>query len=341
MLLSSTTSLSGYLYTEEGKTYKPDSCQALKKAHEDQLIELEGLSRLQYPGKRIPANALKGINSIGYWNATKNQNWGLDWHRNEGIEIAFLESGQNTFSLQHADYILLPDNLTITRPWQPHKLGNPNVGVSKLHWLIIDVEVRQPHQEWKWPEWIILSDADLKDLTILLSHNENAVWKANKEIRNCFIELGAALKTDNAASNESIMRILINQLLLKLLHFLKSGKIDLNESLTHSLRSIELFLAELDIRKQWTLESMAHHCGMKITSFTHYFKQLKNMTPMHYLMTVRLEEAARLLTANADMPIKEIAYELEFNTSQYLSRVFHKHFRATPQEYRAKSLKIN
>ena len=325
----------GYHYTEEGKTYKPDNCKALKEAHSKNLIELEGLSRLKYPGKRIRDDALKGINSIGYWNATRNQDWGLDWHRNEGIEIAFLESGQNAFSLQNADYILLPDDLTITRPWQPHKLGNPHINVGKLHWIIIDVEVRQPHEEWKWPDWIILSSADLRELTIMLSHNEDPVWKANKEVRKCFIELGHAIKTDKEGTNESIIKILINHLLLQLLYFFRSGKIVLNESLTLGLRSIDLFIQEMDIRKEWTLEAMANHCGMGITNFTQYFKQLTNMTPMHYLVERRLEEAARLLTTDPQMPVKEIAYELEFATSQYLSKVFSKHFGVSPQEYRA------
>lgn len=334
MILSKPNLFSSYIYKEEGKTYKPDNCSALKEAHGKNLIELEGISRLKYPGKRIPDNALKGINSIGYWNATRNQDWGLNWHRNEGIEIAFLESGQNSFSLQNSDYILLPDDLTITRPWQPHKLGNPNINIGKLHWIILDVGVRQPHQEWKWPDWIILNEADIRELTIMMSQNETPVWRVNKEIRKCFVELGHAIKTDQEGSNESTIKITINYLLLQILHFFRSGKIELNESLTHSLRSIELFLNEIDIRKEWTLNLMARHCGMKITSFTHYFKQLTNMTPMHYLVHLRMQEAARMLKADRHMPVKEIAYELEFASSQYLSKVFHKQFGVSPQEYR-------
>lgn len=327
-------SVPNYLDKEKGKVYKADSCNPLKNAHKNQLIELEAISRLKYPGKKMPENALKGVNSVGYWDATQIQNWGLDWHRNEGIEITFLESGQNSFSVEDHNYILFPDDLTITRPWQPHKLGNPNIGIGKLHWVIIDVEVRQPHHEWKWPDWIILSPEDISSLTIMLSHNENPVWKANKEVRKCFIDLGHAIKNDKDGSNESIIRIIINHLLLQLLCFFRTGKIELNESLTHSFRSIELFIKNLDIKREWSLENMAADCGMGVTSFIQHFKKLTNMTPMNYLMKARLEETKRLLVADTDTPIKEIAYELEFSSSQYFSRLFHKQFGLTPHEYR-------
>ncbi|MEI9960533.1 MAG: hypothetical protein WDM76_05170 [Limisphaerales bacterium] len=34
---------------------------------------------------------------------------------------------------------LAPGHFTITRPWQLHKLGAPNIGPGRLHWLIVDV----------------------------------------------------------------------------------------------------------------------------------------------------------------------------------------------------------
>lgn len=305
----------------------------LKKAHKVGLIEVEALSRLNYPGEKISGNVLKGIDSVGYWDAIRDQDWGLGWHRNEGIEITFQETGQNSFSLKNASYTLLPDDFTITRPWQLHKVGNPNITIGKLHWLIIDVNVRKPHQDWEWPGWIILSDKDITTLTMMLRQNENPVWRGNKTIRKCFLELGNAIRTDEGGSNESTIKIMINELLLKLMAFFKEGKIELNELLTDKFRSIDLFLEELDIRKCWTLESMAQACGMGVTAFTYYFKKRTNVTPMRYLMNKKLREGAELLVSSSKS-VKEIAYELEFESPQYFSKVFYKHYNTPPLEYR-------
>jgi hypothetical protein len=47
-------------------------------------------------------------------------------------------------------------------------LGSPNIGIGRLHWLIIDLGVRYPNQEWVWPDWIILDRADLQELTKII-----------------------------------------------------------------------------------------------------------------------------------------------------------------------------
>lgn len=80
--------------------YEADTCIPLKKACDLGELELSALVRLDYPGRPIPAHMLKGVNSIGYWDADKQQNWGLDWHRNEGLEITYLETGSLDFETE-------------------------------------------------------------------------------------------------------------------------------------------------------------------------------------------------------------------------------------------------
>src|SRR5215218_6494646 len=120
-------------YQELNKIHHPDSCDPLIKAVDKGVIKLAALKRFNYPGKEFPNHVLPGVNSLGYWNAKVKQSWGLDWHRNEGIEFTFLASGNLTFSLGDKEYFLKSGDLTITRPWQPHKVGSPYIGISKLY----------------------------------------------------------------------------------------------------------------------------------------------------------------------------------------------------------------
>lgn len=322
---------------ENGEVYFADTCQPLKEAAQNKLVQMEAWGRFNYPGIKLSENELKGVNSVGYWDATFQQNWGLGWHRNEGLEISFIENGKIPFSVNGDDHILTTDNLTITRPWQLHRVGNPTISAGKFYWLIIDVGVRHPHQEWIWPKWIILSKTDLDELTKMFRQNEQPIWHTDPEIKKCFQKIGAALKKGPIGGNFSWMAVYINEILLNLLNLFRSGQINLMESLTESKRTVELFINELNnsYSEPWTLESMADHCKLKTTRFIHYFKQIVNDSPMQYLINIRLDAAAKLLRNDPKMNVKSICYECGFSSSEYFATVFRKKFNCTPREYRA------
>jgi AraC-like DNA-binding protein len=324
-------------YDPSGKlSFMADNCRPVKSAADAGELELTTLARDAYPGKRLSKSELTGIKSIGYWNIKKLQNWGLEWHTNEGIEICFLESGDLTFFLGDEKYNLAPNQLTITRPWISHKLGNPNVEVSKLHWLILDVAVRHPHQEWVWPNWVILNPKDLDKLTLYFRQNEQPVWKSTPELKDCFIKIGKVIKEGEEKDYESKLRVLINTLLIALLEHFQKGKILLDEELIESRRTVKLFLKCLEdhFYEPWTLPKMAAYCKLGTTRFTKYCDEISNCTPMQYINRIRLGKAAQMLHNQPDTSATDIAYQCGFSSAQYFTTVFKRHFGKTPQTFR-------
>lgn len=324
-------------YQDRETIYHPDTCLPLVEAHRLGKLQLEAWGRYSYPGLRLGPDELHGINSIGYWDTHQQQEWGLDWHRNEGIEITYVETGTNGFSIDGQEHMLVPGQLFITRPWQLHRIGNPTVAVGKVHWIILDVDVRQPHQEWNWPLWIILNQTDLDELTKLLRQNEQPIWNADADIRRCFQRIGQLLKDENLTSGESWIKLYINEILIHLLSLLRKGNITLNENLTSGRRTVELFityLAELLV-EPWTLESMATHCQLGQTRFVHYMKLITNMTPMQYLTFLRMQKAAKMLVDNIDLSVTSVGYECGFSSIEYFVTVFRKQYDCSPSSYRA------
>ncbi|MFY0598427.1 MAG: helix-turn-helix transcriptional regulator [Cyclobacteriaceae bacterium] len=324
---------------ENGTVYYADTCAPLVDAHRHGKVKFKALARHTYPGERLTEDT-KGLNTIGYWNANDEQDWGLDWHRNEGIEFHFLESGTMPYSIGNTEVDLLPGDITITRPWQAHKVGNPYVGIGKFYWIILDVGVRRPHEQWTWPDWIILSKEDMTRLTLLLRQNEKPVWKASNEIKECFKEIHKTIESDVQGSSSSKIRLHINELLIHLLEMFDMGNMELNESLTNSMRSAKQFLSELsnNVSFPWTIEEMARSAGLGLTRFTHHCKQITNLTPMQYLTHKRLEMAKKMLQDRHDLTATHIAYECGFASSQYFSTVFKKSEKCSPQEYRERVL---
>lgn len=330
------------IYKEHGKTYHADSCDPLSVAVRNAEVELKALSRGTYPGIHLQNGDMEGLRSVGYWDAKHDQSWGLEWHRNEGIELTYLETGAVDFALESSKCKLLPGSMTITRPWQPHKVGLPNVGVGRLHWIIIDVGSRHPHQEWKWPRWLILSHKDIAELTQFLSQNEKPVWKTSPDIQHCFKQIARTLASYEKKTGTSRLTVYINELFLLVLELFRTQKMTLSKSLTSARRSTELFLSALpaNVSEQWTLESMAETCGLGTTRFVHYCRQLTNCTPMEYLNRTRTTKAAELLRTKKEMNVTEIAFECGFSTSQYFATVFRKHHKCTPASYRRDGMQI-
>ena len=329
------------IFRDAGESFEADTCRPLVEAAGRREVELQALVHGHYPGRPLPAGVLAGLKSVGYWDAASPQSWGLPWHRNEGIEITFLESGKLAFGMDEKEYTLQPDALTLTRPWQQHRLGNPNVGVGRLHWLILDVGVRRPNQSWNWPRWVVLSPADLADLAGIIRQTEQPVWKASTEIRHCFHSIASAVASDRRGNSASVIAVRINELLLLLLRLLRSRKPQLNEALTTSRATVQMFLDDLTVHPEhlaleWTVQEMAESCGLGATQFIHLVRQIANTTPLSFLRQRRLDRAAQLLRGNGGLGIMEVAMACGFSSSQYFASVFKKCFGSTPSEYRAK-----
>ena len=327
-------------YHEAGKTYLADNCRPLIEAARAGQLTLNALGRAGYPGRRLGATQLPGLRSVGYWDAGSNQNWGLPLHRNEGIEISFIAGGQTSIAIEGQSRVLVHDEFMITRPWQPHQIGNPNIDACKLIWLIIDVGVRRPHQSWTWPDWIVLDRSDREMLTRCLRQNEQFIWSGTGEIRRCFLSLAQALETSQDATNSSRIALRINELLLALPDVFQRKKIPLRATFTSAERTVRQFLQELSatLDQPWTLESMAESCHLGVTQFVHYFRSETNLTPVKYLSLARIQMACDLLVKQPNTSITDIGFACGFSSSQYFTNVFRRQMRRSPREYREISL---
>ncbi len=316
--------------------YHADSCQPLKAAAERGELQLEALSHEPYPGRVLPAGDLGEVRSVGVWDAPVSQSWGLDWHRNEGVELTYVSHGNVAFAADEQKYLLKHGHLTVTRPWQLHRVGDPKLDACKLTWLILDVGVRQPHQTWRWPPWFVLSAENLARLTQLLQHNEQPVWPTDAAVRQGFEALERAVRAQGAATQETRLKLAVNALFLALLELLETKQLALDESLTSSRRSVELFLKTLPgcLEHPWTLEAMANACGLARSQFSGHCKDLTNLTPVDYLTQCRVDAATVLLSGQPHLRITDVALSCGFGSSQYFATVFRKYTGRTPTAFR-------
>lgn len=304
-------------------------------------IAMKSIAHGHHPGERLASSTLPGLKVIGYWNAERPQDWGLPWHRNEGVEFSFQSSGSNYFETANFSGDIVAGDLSITCPWQLHRVGNPHVQVGIRQWFMIDMGVDYPNKEWKWPSWIILTKEDKKTLSQLLMQNQRPVCRLSYRGVELWRRLYLALQKNEKESQISPLAILLNEILYLLIRELQSHLLDQPDDSSIAVRLIDEFFHEMKERpnllaKPWTLSAMAARCGMSNSIFCRHCQQLTNSTPKSYLNKLRIEYAAQALTADPEYPITELAIDCGFDSSQYFATVFKKMMQKTPTEYRNK-----
>ena len=226
------------IFSGHGHVYTADVCPALREAADKGSVRFNAYGRGHYPGTWLPKSWLQGLMSVGYWDAPAPQDWGLDWHRNEGIEFSSPSTGRTRFAVDNSSYRLSAGALTITRPWQRHRVGEPNVGPGRLYWIILDVGVRRPNQAWQWPDWVILSKPDRDELTRLLRQNEHPVWPASGEVKHSFAGLDETIDNSASTNRHSRLAVHLDELLLGVLETLSRQDIALDPALSSSQRTV-------------------------------------------------------------------------------------------------------
>lgn len=334
--------ISSPIFIYNNDTYVADTCLSLFQAADEGKVTMNAIAHGSYPGFRLDKDTLAGLSSIGHWDASTQQQWGLPWHRNEGFEICLLETGKLDYAIDKEEnrYLLKPGDITISHPWQKHRLGNPYIGPSRLHWIIFDVNVRRPNQQWQWPEWIILTKDDIDELTDFLRYSDIPVWRSTKQLRDCFDEISQIVNSDDPCSHISMLTVMINELFILLLEQFRLHGPQLQRAISSSQKTVELFIDDLQTNLNsaaylWTVDEMASQCGLGKTQFRSYFKQLTNMQPADYLTKCRINWATRLMARDRSVSIKVLGSKCGFNSSQYFSNTFKKIKGVSPKQYLA------
>ncbi|RCS24215.1 AraC family transcriptional regulator [Phyllobacterium salinisoli] len=96
-------------------------------------------------------------------------------------------------------------------------------------------------------------------------------------------------------------------------------------------RCLEFMHARLS--EDISLDELAAEARLSPFHFARMFKQSVGVPPRVYLTRLRMEKACELL-AQTDLPVTEIAQEVGYSSNQVLARIFIKHQRMSPSDYR-------
>jgi AraC family L-rhamnose operon regulatory protein RhaS len=319
------------VFRQPGSLLYADNCRALQNAAQAGEVRLVAWTRGGYPGRAL-AGRLPGVCTVGFWDAPGPQRWGLARHCNEGIKFAWLAQGTLVLEVDGVRHDLSAGDAFVIRPWQLHAIGTPHVGANQLVWLLLDVDMRRPTDRWRWPRWLLWSEAEARRLHDYLALNDRAVLRAPAALAQAFGDIRLLLERSCPEAGEARMMVAGNAMLLALLDALDAAPPPLDPQAASTRRTVELFLGRLPLalHQDWRLEDMARECGLSRTRFAHYCRLLANATPAQHLRRLRLAEAARLIREQPALSVTEIAFACGFGSSQHFSAAFRAEYGVPP-----------
>jgi AraC-like DNA-binding protein len=93
-----------------------------------------------------------------------------------------------------------------------------------------------------------------------------------------------------------------------------------------------------NLGNELTVDILAQVAGLSRAHFSRSFAAMTGLPPAGYVQEQRMRRAARLLTANRDMSVKEIAARCGIAEDNYFSKVFRKAYGVSPTEFRTSGM---
>lgn len=108
-----------------------------------------------------------------------------------------------------------------------------------------------------------------------------------------------------------------------------------NERVRNSGKRLEEVVDAIqqDLLHPWTVGVMAKKAAMSPAHFSERFKEQTAMSPMAYVIHLRMQRAAGLLQWS-ESPVAEIAARVGYDDAYYFSRLFRSGFGVSPRAYR-------
>ena len=252
-------------------------------------------------------------------------------HLNDGIEIHFVHSGKYNWVIDDNHIQLLPDNLSITAPWQLNGSPEAKMDIGQINWLVIKPEEFTPDIPLNLGKWTKLPKSFQESLGNLLADDSNLVIEKAKTFKKYFIELEKELANEEDGF-EIIVGNLIENLLIEIHRQLafRKQRIDEEDNFIDNLSQMILD----DINKKWIIDDLAYKFGMGKTKFTYEVKKLTGYPPNSFIINLKIEKAIDLITNHPKMNMSDIAFACGFSSLQHFTSTFSQRIGVSPSKYK-------
>ncbi|HEX2925909.1 MAG TPA: AraC family transcriptional regulator [Ruminiclostridium sp.] len=280
----------------------------------------------------IPVTSVKAIER--YHDAEWSK--GLSIH--ETFEMVYIKSGDGVFEIGEQSVSVGSNDIVIIKPNQSHKLSVDSEDGCDFIVLYFKFMDQSDHA---------LSEVSLGDFINFVSGKESGSFiKLKVSQKNDIIVLLNRILKEQVS--DQLGSELLNYLMLMELFVLISRalKAEWENSIKNKSPKIkELMQSAIqfvhnNFEREISITDIAKYVFLSPSYFTRAFKEDTGLSPMQYLLNIRIKRACELLL-ETDQKIGEIALSVGFSNQQRFNDMFKKQISMTPMQYRNSSKNIH
>lgn len=275
-----------------------------------------------------PIESLSFISQFGHMKFTRiHLDENMKPHFNDGIEIHYVESGRYDWVIEDKTVELLPDDLSITAPWQLNGSPSGKMDLGEINWLVIKPEEFSTHKSLKMGNWTKLPLTFQANLGEMIANENGIIIRNARNFKRYFLDLKREL-TEQEEGYQMIVMNIIENMFIALNRHLENRK--------QQIREEDSFISTLtdtimrDLTKKWIVDDLAQQFGMGKTKFTNEVRRLTGYPPNSFIINLKLQKAKNLLLNKAYLSLSQIAYTCGFSSLQHFTSSFSQRTGITP-----------
>ncbi|HEX9060967.1 MAG TPA: AraC family transcriptional regulator [Clostridia bacterium] len=262
----------------------------------------------------------------------------MEPNRHEFFEMLYVKKGQAVFEISGQPVNIGPNDIVIIKPNQPHKLSIKSE--SGCEFIVLSFGfVSQKNSEF--------SEVSLEDFLNFVNSKENGAFIALKvsQKNEIITLLNRILKemVNNEIGSDFLNRLMVLELFVFISRALKmewENSIKFKSPKLKELIQISVNFINNNYERDISLGDIARFVFLSPSYFTRAFKDEMGLSPINYLLKVRVERAKELL-GETDTKISNIALSVGFSNQQRFNEIFKKYSGITPLQYRKSKVNNN
>ncbi len=259
------------------------------------------------------------INNCGYYRLhTTPEIETLHPEGRNDYQLLYIAAGKGYFYFKGSKEptVVTKGNMILFRPGEPQVYYYYAVDKTEVYWVHFT--------GWKVEEYLERYELPHDENVFYTGVSPDYPWIYNQMIRELQLQ---------RVNYEDMISLYMHHILITINRYIKEGRETKNDTINDIERAAHYF--KDNYNKQISIEQYAAEHLMSVNWFIHSFKSVMKMSPMQYIISLRIAMAKGYLE-NSAKNIAEISNEVGYENALYFSRLFRKYTGMAPTEYRKK-----